>query len=59
MPKEERRKVAKALKKGRDEDKSLAEAGEYLRDLGREAGADDADIDAALERAGEGALKCL
>lgn len=27
--------------------------------MGREAGADDADIDGALERAGEGALKCL
>lgn len=59
VPKKDRREVAKALKEGREEDKSLGDAEDFLRELGREAGADDADIDAALERAGEGALKCL
>ena len=59
VDKEGRRQIAKALKDGRDEDKTLGDAEDFLRGLAEAEGAASEDIDAALERAGESALKCL
>ena len=59
LDKEGRRQIAKALKDGRDEGKTLGDAEDFLRGLAEEAGAGSEEIDAALERAGESALKCL
>ena len=59
LDKEGRRQIAKALKDGRDEGKTLGDAEDFLRGLAEAEGAASEDIDAALERAGESALKCL
>ena len=59
LDKEGRRQIAKALKDGRDEGKTLGDAEDFLRGLAEAEGAGSEEIDAALERAGESALKCL
>ena len=59
MPKEGRKQIKEALKQGKEEGKSLKDAEDFLRGLAEAEGASSEDIDAALERAGESALKCL
>ena len=59
VDKEGRGQIAQALKEGRADDKTLGDAEDFLRGLAEAEGVASDDIDAALERAGKSALKCL
>ena len=59
MDKEGRKQIKEALKQGKEEGKSLKDAEDFLRGLAEEESVASEEVDAALERAGKSALKCL
>ena len=59
MKPQDKKRIAKALKEGRDAGKTLGDAADLLKKVGQDAGVDSADVEDALGRAGKKALECL